>query len=98
MPLSRHDGIIEHNSEDADAVARADPDLAKQVIRGAVSLAEAVRVSGLVGMVGTVGGVVIESVTLDSGNVSGDEQPTNGTQEHRYFTMFDYIFAYQEST
>ena len=22
MPLSRHDGIIEHNSEDADAVAR----------------------------------------------------------------------------
>jgi methyl coenzyme M reductase beta subunit len=60
-------------------------------------LAEAVRASGLVGTVGTVGGVVIESVMIDGGIQTLDEMPTDGTQDHRYFTVFDYLFAYQET-
>ena len=60
-------------------------------------IAEAVRSSGLAGTTGLVGGVFIESVMLDSGAQSLEESPTNGSQEHRYFTVFDYLIAYQET-
>jgi hypothetical protein len=60
-------------------------------------LAEAVRASGLAGTTGLVGGVYFESVMLDSGVQTLDERPTDGTQQHRYITVFDYLIAYQES-
>ena len=61
------------------------------------AIAEAVRSSGLVGTTGLVGGVFFESVMIDGGVQTLDEQPTDGSQEHRYFTVFDYLIAYQES-
>lgn len=61
------------------------------------AIAEAVRASGLVGTVGVVGGVTIESVMIVDGVQTLDERPTDGSQEHRYITVFDYLFAYQES-
>jgi hypothetical protein len=64
---------------------------------GANLIAEAVRVSGLQGYTGAMGGVLIESVMLDSGIETLDERPTDGSQEHRYLTVFDYMIAYQES-
>ena len=64
---------------------------------GANAIAEAVRASGLCGTTGQVGDVFIESVMIDSGIQTLDDQPTNGSQEHRYFTVFDYLIAYQES-
>nr|DAK61506.1 MAG TPA: tail completion protein [Caudoviricetes sp.] len=65
---------------------------------GANAIAEAVRASGLAGTIGNVGGVFFESVMLDSGVQTLDERPTDGTQQHRYITVFDYLIAYQEST
>lgn len=62
------------------------------------AIAEAVRASGLVGTVGVVGGVTIESVMIVDGVQTLDERPTDGSQEHRYITVFDYLFAYQETT
>jgi hypothetical protein len=36
--------------------------------------------------------------TVVSGGVQTlDERPTDGSQEHRYVTIFDYMFAYQET-
>ena len=64
---------------------------------GANAIAEAVRASGLQGTIGLVGGVFIESVMIDSGVQTLDERPTDGTQQHRYLTVFDYLIAYQES-
>jgi hypothetical protein len=64
---------------------------------GANAIAEAVRVSGLVGTTGLVGGVFFESVRLEEGVQTLDERPTDGSQEHRYITVFDYLIAYQET-
>lgn len=61
------------------------------------AIAEAVRSSGFAGTTGLVGDVFIESVMIDSGAQSLEESPTNGSQEHRYFTVFDYLIAYQET-
>lgn len=61
------------------------------------AIAEAVRASGLVGTVGAVGDMFLESVMIDGGIQTLDEQPTDGSQEHRYFAVFDYLIAYQES-
>ncbi len=61
------------------------------------AIADAVRESGLCGTTGLVGDVTIESVMIDSGIQTLDERPTDGSQEHRYFTVFDYLIAYQES-
>jgi hypothetical protein len=63
---------------------------------GANLIAEAVRVSGLQGYTGAMGGVFIESVMLSGGVQTLDERPTDGSQEHRYMAVFDYLFAYQE--
>lgn len=63
----------------------------------AEAVAEAVRTSGLVGFVGDLHGVWIESVTIDSGIQQLTESPTDGSQEHRYLTVFDYLFCYQET-
>lgn len=64
---------------------------------GANLIAEAVRESGLAGTTGNVGGVFVESVMLVDGIQTLDERPTDGSQEHRYLTVFDYLIAYQES-
>jgi hypothetical protein len=61
------------------------------------AIAEAVRASGLAGTTGLVGGVFFESVMIDSGVQTLDERPTDGTQQHRYITVFDYLIAYQET-
>jgi hypothetical protein len=65
---------------------------------GANAVAEAVRASGLVGKTGLVGGVFFESVMIVDGIQTLDERPTDGSQEHRYLTVFDYMIAYQETT
>lgn len=64
---------------------------------GANLIAEAVRASNLQGYTGAIGGVLVESVMLESGIQTLDERPTDGSQEHRYITVFDYLIAYQES-
>ena len=64
---------------------------------GANLIAEAVRASSLQGYTGAMGGVLVESVMLESGIQTLDERPTDGSQEHRYITVFDYKIAYQES-
>jgi len=64
---------------------------------GANLIAEAVRTSSLQGYTGAMGGVFIESVMLTGGVQTLDERPTDGSQEHRYITIFDYMIAFQES-
>lgn len=64
---------------------------------GANLIAEAVRTSGLQGYIGAMGGVFIESVMITEGIQTLDERPTDGSQEHRYLTVFDYMIAYQET-
>ena len=64
---------------------------------GANAIAEAIRTSGLVGYTGAMGAMVIESVRIESGVQFLDELPTDGTQGHRYLTIFDYLIAYQET-
>ena len=61
------------------------------------AIAEAVRASDLVGTTGTVGGVSFESVMIEDGVETLEESPTDGSQEHRYLTVFDYLIAYQET-
>lgn len=61
------------------------------------AIAEAVRVSGLVGTTGLVGGVFFESVMLAEGVQSLEERPTDGSQDHRYLTVFDLLIAFQET-
>ena len=61
------------------------------------AIAEAVRASGLVGTTGLVGDVWIESVMITDGVQTLDERPSDGSQEHRYLTVFDYLIAFQES-
>jgi hypothetical protein len=61
------------------------------------AIAEAVRASDLQGYTGAMGGVLVESVMIASGIQTLDERPTDGSQEHRYLTVFDYLIAYQES-
>lgn len=61
------------------------------------AIAEAVRTCSLVGHTGTMGELLIESVMLSGGIQTLDERPTDGSQEHRYMTIFDYLIAYQES-
>jgi hypothetical protein len=64
---------------------------------GANAIAEAVRASSLEGYIGAMGGVRIESVMISGGIQTLDERPTDGSQEHRYLTVFDYMIAYQET-
>ena len=64
---------------------------------GANAIAEAVRTSDLAGFTGLMGEILVESVMIDSGIETLDERPTDGSQEHRYVTIFDYMIAYQES-
>ena len=61
------------------------------------AIAEAVRASGLVGTTGLVGDVFIESVMITDGVQTLDERPSDGSQEHRYLTVFDYLIALQEA-
>jgi hypothetical protein len=61
------------------------------------AIAEAVRASGLVGTTGLVSDVWIESVMITDGVQTLDERPSDGSQEHRYLTVFDYLIAFQES-
>jgi hypothetical protein len=64
---------------------------------GANAIAEAIRTCGLVGHTGAMGTMQILSVMIDGGNQTLDELPTDGGQEHRYLTIFDYQIAYSES-
>ena len=64
---------------------------------GANAIAEAIRTCGLVGHYGAMGTMQILSVNIDSGNQSLDELPTDGGQEHRYLTIFDYLITYTET-
>jgi len=65
---------------------------------GANLIAESVRTSDLQGYTGAIGGIVICSVMISGGIQTLDERPTDGSQEHRYTTIFDYLIAHQEST
>ena len=93
------DTIHDHLINGLSGIARSRIELAAfaSTRAGANAIAEAVRASGLAGTTGTVGGVWFESVMLDSGVQTLDERPTDGTQQHRYITVFDYLIAYQES-
>ena len=64
---------------------------------GANAISEAIRTCGLVGHFGAMGTMQILSVQIDSGNQTLDELPTDGGQEHRYLTIFDYLIAYTET-
>ena len=60
-------------------------------------IARTVRESELPGYTGAMGGLWIESVMVESGIQTLDERPTDGSQEHRYVTVFDFLIAYQET-
>jgi len=64
---------------------------------GANLIAESVRTSDLQGYTGAIGGIEICSVMISGGIQTLDERPTDGSQEHRYTTIFDYMIAHQES-
>ncbi len=63
---------------------------------GANLIEKAVKNSGLIGFTGAMGGMLIESVMYESGPETVEERPTDGSQEHRYLTIFDFMIAYQE--
>ena len=93
------DTIHDHLINGLSGIARSRVEFAAvaSTRAGANAIAEAVRASGLCGTTGTVGALFFESVRIDAGIQTLDEQPTDGSQEHRYFTIFDYLIAYQES-
>jgi hypothetical protein len=93
------DTIHDHLINGLSGIARSRVEFAAfaSTRSGANAIAEAVRVSGLVGTTGAVGDVFFESVRLEEGVQTLDERPTDGSQEHRYITVFDYLIAYQES-
>lgn len=93
------DTIHDHLLNGLSGIARSRIEFAAFAATRAAAnaIAEAVRASGLAGTMGLVGGVRIESVMLDSGIQTLDEQPTDGSQEHRYITVFDYLIAHQET-
>ena len=93
------DTIHDHKINGLSGIARSRVEFAAFAATRAAAnvIAEAVRASGLVGTTGTVGGVFIESVMIDQGIQTLDERPTDGSQEHRYLTVFDYLIAYQET-
>ena len=60
-------------------------------------LADAVRMSGICAFQGSVGGVYIHATEIDSGDMYGEEAPTDGNQVHRYLTIFDFMVHYAEA-
>lgn len=93
------DTIHDHLINGLSGIARSRIEFAAFAKTRAASnaIAEAVRASGLVGTTGLVGGVFFESVMIVDGVQTLDERPTDGSQEHRYITVFDYLIAYQET-
>jgi hypothetical protein len=93
------DTIHDHLINGLSGIARSRVEFAAfaSTRAGANLIAEAVRASGLQGYTGAMGGVYVESVMLVDGIQTMDERPTDGTQEHRYLTIFDYLIAYQET-
>ena len=93
------DTIHDHLINGLSGIARSRIEMAafSATRAGANAIAEAVRASGLAGTTGLLGDVYFESVMLDSGIQTLDERPTDGTQQHRYITVFDYLIAYQET-
>lgn len=63
---------------------------------GADELAHIVRKTGIAAFRGTVNGVEFLGITIDSGEQHMQEEPTDGNQEHRYITMFDFLISYRE--
>lgn len=93
------DTVHDHLINGLSGIARSRVEFAAFAATRAAAnvIAEAVRASGLAGTTGTVGGLFIESVMIDQGIQTLDERPTDGSQEHRYLTVFDYLIAYQET-
>lgn len=93
------DTVHDHLINGLSGIARSRMEFAAVAATRAAAngIAEAVRASGLAGTTGAVGGVWIESVMIDEGVQTLDERPTDGSQEHRYLTVFDYLIAYQET-
>lgn len=63
---------------------------------GADDIAHIIRKTGIAGFRGTVSGVEFLGITFDTGEQSFQEPPTDGNQEHRYFTTFDFLISYRE--
>ena len=59
-------------------------------------VANAIETSGICAYQGTTAGVYICGTEISSGEYDGDEPPTDGNQEHRYITSFDFEVHYQE--
>ena len=93
------DTIHDHLINGLSGIARSRIEFAavSSTRAGANLIAESVRASGLQGYTGAMGGVAVESVMIVDGIQTMDERPTDGTQEHRYMTIFDYLIAYQET-
>ena len=93
------DTIHDHLINGLSGIARSRIEFAAYAATraSANALAELVRASDLVGFTGLMGDVWIESVMLESGIQTLDERPTDGSQQHRYLTVFDYLIAYQET-
>ena len=92
--------IHDHNLNGLTGIARSRVEFTAfaKTRLAANAIAEAVRSAGLVGYTGAMGDIQIESVMLESGVQTLEESPTDGSQEHRYLTVFDYLVAYQETT
>lgn len=60
-------------------------------------LYHAVRRSGICNFRGDVGTIKINGVSIDSGLTTGDDNPSDGNQEHRYTATFDMLVHYWEA-
>lgn len=60
-------------------------------------IAHAIRNSGICAFRGTVDGIAIQAVEIDSGDYYDNDPPTDGNQQHRYITSFDFMVHYLEA-
>lgn len=60
-------------------------------------IAHAIRSSGICAFRGTVEGIAIQAVEIDTGDSYDNDPPTDGNQQHRYITSFDFMVHYLEA-
>jgi hypothetical protein len=61
-------------------------------------ISKAVRYSGICGFRGIVKGVEFCGTQVDSGDTYESEAPSDGGQEYRYITVFDFMVHFKEAS
>lgn len=88
----------EHSMSDVTRLAhsRFQVDCYALTREAANDISHAIRRSGICAFRGTSESIFICGVEIDSGDSYEQEPPTDGNQEHRYITSFDFLVHYQE--